>query len=87
MVLRFDQSYFLSKNVFPKTRLFVDMENSVAMADTLLDPRAEMIVYQWGVHSMNYELDSEGKVTGFRYNDAAGQAATHILPTGGAESV
>ena len=58
--------------------LFVDMENSVAMADTLLDPRAEMIVYQWGVHSMNYELDSEGKVTGQRYNDAAGQAATHI---------
>ena len=58
--------------------LFVDMENSVAMADTLLDPSAEMIVYQWGVHSMNYELDSESKVTGQRYNDAAGQAATHI---------
>ena len=42
---------------------FADMENSVSIGDSLLDPNAEMVVYQWGVHSVNYETTDAGEVS------------------------
>ena len=58
--------------------LFVDMENSVSLQDELFDPKASQIVYQWGMHLVNYQVDADNKVIGEKYNDVASVKAKHL---------
>ena len=58
--------------------LFVDMENSVSLQDKSFDPKASQIVYQWGMHLVNYQVDADNKVIGEKYNDVASVKAKHL---------